>query len=487
MKLVFKSGKDMLIADTLSRAYLPARGPAVDFVEEIAALTTVEAETVANLYLVTSSHTLEFLTKAAEADSEYQMLIKQLHNGWPDNTNDLHPSLRQYTTFSDELSVVRGFIYKGDRLLVPTSARSAMLDRIHNSHIGVQGCIRRGCESIFWPGMTTEIRRRAESCNICRQYTDNQQKEPLRSHTTPTRPWQKVGVDIFHFDQYDYLLTVDYLSGFFEIDRLPSKAVSDIIYRLKQHFARYGLPDTVMSDNSPFNCTEFRLFARSYEFTHVTSSPRYPQSNGKVENAIRTVKRLMLKAKEDNSDPFLALLDWRNTPSEQLDNSPAQILLGRRVRTLLPMKSTLLDTMLSQSASEALQHAKLRQARYYNRQARERPTFSQGQTVRFKFSDDDDGWRKGVISAVLPNRSYNIKAEDGSQYRRTSRHIRQTAELPLIVDDDPMGSLMHDLEIHSPSSQDVTGQNDVSRSVTADLPTPMVKTSRYGRVIRKPA
>src|SRR5258706_6685624 len=106
------------------------------------------------------------------------------------------------------------------------------------------------------------------------------QKEPLMSHTALSRPWEKVGVDIFTFSNLDYLLTVDYLSGFFEVDRLPLKRVCNIVYCLKAHFARHGLPIELFSDNSPFNSAEFRLFAQKYDFKHSTSSPHYSQSNG---------------------------------------------------------------------------------------------------------------------------------------------------------------------------------------------------------------
>ena len=123
----------------------------------------------------------------------------------------------------------------------------------------------------------------------------------------PNRPWQKVGVDIFTFHDYNYLLTVDYLSSYFEIDRLPSKRVCDIVYCLKQHFSRHGIPEVVFSDNNPFNSREFKVFAANYEFRHDTSSPRYPQSNGKTESTVKTAKRLMTKALEDKRDPFLAL------------------------------------------------------------------------------------------------------------------------------------------------------------------------------------
>jgi len=199
--------------------------------------------------------------------------------------------------------------------------------------------------------MTTDIKRAAERCEICARHQEETQKEPLLPHQPPQRPWEKVGVDIFTFEDMDYLITVDYLSGFFEVDRLPTKSLKDIIYRLRQHFCRHGLPLEVCTDNSPFGAREFKLFAQRYDFQHVISSPRYPQSNGRVENAVKTAKRLMRKATEAGEDVFLALLDWRNTPAEQSGQSPAQVLFNRRTRTSLPTASQLLDTTTSSAAN----------------------------------------------------------------------------------------------------------------------------------------
>jgi hypothetical protein len=183
---------------------------------------------------------------------------------------------------------------------------------------------------VFYPGLTVDIKRLVGQCDVCQTYEKSAQKEPLLSHTPPSRPWEKVGVDIFTFSEHDYLITVDYLSGYFEVDRLPTKRVHDIIYVLKQQFARHGLPSELFSDNSPFMAAEFTRFAANYDFKHTTSSPRYPQSNGRVENSVKTAKQLMTKAVDSHQDPFLALLAWRNTPSEQLHQSPAQIMFGRR-------------------------------------------------------------------------------------------------------------------------------------------------------------
>ena len=79
-------------------------------------------------------------------------------------------------------------------------------------------------------------------------------------------------------------------------------------------FARYGVPNVLVTDNGPqFSSAEFLAFARMWDFQHVTSSPRYPQSNGKAESAVKSVKWLFTKCQEARQSEYQALLDWRNT------------------------------------------------------------------------------------------------------------------------------------------------------------------------------
>ena len=89
----------------------------------------------------------------------------------------------------------------------------------------MNGCIRRAQESVYYPGITAAIKDLVSKCDICSRYQTETQKEPLLPHTAPSRPWEKVGVDIFMHRGQDYLISVCYLSGYFEIDRLPSKRV----------------------------------------------------------------------------------------------------------------------------------------------------------------------------------------------------------------------------------------------------------------------
>lgn len=430
--LKYRPGSQLLIADTLSRAPLDERSP-TDFRAEIAALA--DAEQQQTLRMVASKATIDLIKRAAATDDQYQLLRRQIAVGWPDSPTELPPPLREFTTFADELAESDGLVFKGQRVVVPVDARAEILNRVHSSHIGVNGCIRRAKESVFYPGLTADIKKAVERCSVCAAYQASTQKEPLMSHETPVRPWEKVGVDICTIRQQDYLITVDYLSGYIEVDRLPSKRIGDVIYCLKVQFARHGLPLEVVSDNSPFNAADFRRFAEKYDFKHTTSSPRYAQANGRAETAVKTIKRLFEKATEDGQDPHLALLAWRNTPAEQLGPSPAQIMFGRRTRTNLPSTNDLLSSAYDEKAHDALLAAKRRQAAYYDRGARPRQPLAVGDTVRTRWDPKDD-WEKAQITKVLPHRSYQLRFEDGTTRRRTSKHVRFSAEPPLVIRDE---------------------------------------------------
>ena len=79
-------------------------------------------------------------------------------------------------------------------------------------------------------------------------------------------------------------------------------------------FSRFGVPDTLVTDNGPcFASSEFAKFADQRNFYYVTSSLRYPQSNGKAENAVRTIERLFTKCRAIGISEFQALQDWRVT------------------------------------------------------------------------------------------------------------------------------------------------------------------------------
>ena len=441
--LKYKPGAQVIFADTLSRAY-PKEGAyseSQQFSETVAAVNDlstfeIELQRDESLQLIIASESLKNeLVRTAQSDPVVAGLKTFLRNGWPDERSKLPDELREFYTFRDELVMENGILFKGTRIYVPAESRDNVTERIHSSHIGLQGCLRRAREAVFWPGMVKDITKLVTSCSVCAKVQSEQSKEPLMPHELPDRPWQRVGCDLFEFNNYSYMITVDYYSNFFEVDRLSDKKAPEIIRHLKAHFARWGCPELLCTDNGPpFNSSEFRRFSTLYEFEHRTSSPRYPQSNGKSENAVRTVKRLMQKALEAHSDPYLALLDLRNTPSESFGESPAQRLLGRRVRTRFPIDSKLLDVPGAKKNKRCLKKAKEKQAKYFNRRAHEKPTIPVHQTVRAKINQET-GWVKAEVIEQLPYRSYRVETESGRQFRRNRKDLRFSNESPIIKND----------------------------------------------------
>ena len=107
--------------------------------------------------------------------------------------------------------------------------------------------------------------------------------------------------------------------------------------------ARHGIPGDIGSDNMPFGSRKFKDFAYEWGIKTTTSSPTYAQSNGQAERCVQTLKGLFKKADEDCRDPYLALLEYRNTPVTGLQYTTSQMLMGRLLRSKLPTKQTLLQ------------------------------------------------------------------------------------------------------------------------------------------------
>ena len=134
-----------------------------------------------------------------------------------------------------------------------------------------------------------------QQCAECaRNSTPN--KEPLMISQLPEYPWQVVGTDLFEIDGTHYVLTVDYFSRYPEVIQLTSSMSAAVIRALKSVFSRHRIPETVQSDNGLQYSSQEAWFASSYEFKHVTSSPRFLQSNGQVERIVQTVKRLLKRS-----------------------------------------------------------------------------------------------------------------------------------------------------------------------------------------------
>ena len=148
--------------------------------------------------------------------------------------------------------------------------------------------------SIWWPGLSTEINDFVKRCGHCQERRSTQRKEPLKSTPLPQYPWQNIGCDICEVKGSTYIVMVDYYSRYIEIAYIRTPTTHSVILKMKDVFARWGVPETVVSDNGPqFASREFSAFATSAQFIHQTSSPHYPVSNGEAERVVQTATNRM--------------------------------------------------------------------------------------------------------------------------------------------------------------------------------------------------
>ena len=130
---------------------------------------------------------------------------------------------------------------------------------------------------------------------------------------------------------------------------------------MKSAFARHGIPDEVVADNMPLSSKECSRFAQEWGFKISTSSPHYPQSNGMSERTIQTIKNLLRKADDAGNDPNIALLEYRNAPITGMQESPAQLLMSRMLKSKLPRTTALLRPKVQEKVREKLEQRAAKQ------------------------------------------------------------------------------------------------------------------------------
>lgn len=480
-------GKTLTVADTLSRQPLPVMQ---NEVSELTCDVSALEDAVHSAWPVSPSK-LERIKHETSADYELQVVKSLVLRGWPDHVSSVPVQAKAYHQWGNSLSVSKGLVLYGERIVIPHSMRHDILNRLHDGHQGITKCKERARMSVWWPGLEREIQDLVTKCPDCLQVRPTQRKEPLMTTQLPARPWQRIAADICEYKKQNYLIVIDYFSRYLEIAHLPDMTSQTTCARLKNIFARWGCPDELYTDNGgQFASKDFRNFSESYDFTHITSSPHYPQSNGEAERAVQTAKRILRQA-----DPFLALMSYRATPLQATGASPAQLMLGRQIKTTVPT----LDTVLSpkwpdfQAVRQADARAKEGYRRAYNRRhgARELPPLNPGASVALKL-DNESGWTTtGTVQSNHPApRSYLIQTGRGV-LRRNRRHLRPTfdsarqhgeEETVQVSEQQPGEAENTQASVH-PTARDSPQKETVSAEPAGHASTRM--TSR-GRVIRPP-
>ena len=434
-----------------------------------------------SLNLNASEVRLERVRIATQADVILSQLKHQIFQGWPETRRGVTEALYPYWTFREELSVEDGLIFKAQRLVIPTSQRSAFLTDLHLGHFGEEKTLLRARESVYWPGITEDIRQFIKGCNSCQATQPSQQKEPMISHNVPSRPWKKVGMDLFEHKSHHYLLVADYFSKFPFVSKLNNLTSNHVISLLKTIFSEQGIPSEVYTDQgTQFTSSDFKNFAKLYRFGITHSSPRYPQSNGFIESMVKIVKRTISKAEESGIDPHLALLRYRTTPIKPGIPSPAEMMTQRKFKELLPVKQQLLSN-LSSAREKMIQHKQF-QTELYNHTAKPLPDLAEQQPVRVQLDPKRSSWQPATIMSTPTDKSpraYEIQTESGAKYTHNRRFIRP-AELKCT--NQPPDQLTKLCDLSKSSNETTTCDVPPSSKETPTIPS----VERPKRNIRPP-
>ena len=430
----WKKGKEHSIPDALSRAPIADPKPS-DLIAEADTSNTVHATVrLAAVDLASSCDSLpdpylDALRLAAKDDIAYQDLLQTIQAGFPSTSDKCHPNVRPFWNVRDCLSLDNGIALLGTRLIIPKSKRSDVLQRLHDSHQGIERTKRRARQTVYWPGINSDITNVVQACSRCQLFMPSQAQEPLTNEAAAVRPFEDVSSDLFSYSGHTYLIYADRYSGWpcLHAWKKYTPTAKQVCNVIRKWFMTYGCPQRMRSDNGPqYKAKSFADFLADWNVIHVTSSPEYPQSNGHAEAAVKAMKNLVKKLEINgdlNNDKFArALLEFRNTPRDH-GQSPAQLLFGNPLRTCVPVHSSALgvetprDSTMNPMLSSQVEER-------YNTRSRSLTTLKIGTQVYIQNAHSKLWNKSGIIVSCGNLKNYKIKLNNGTIYWRNRKFLR---------------------------------------------------------------
>jgi len=160
----------------------------------------------------------------------------------------------------------------------------------------------------------------------------------------------------------------------------------------------------------------------------VTSSPRHTKSNGKAESTVKVAKRIFKKAYRNNKDPWMALLDQFNMPTQVVNSSSVQRLMPQRTCTLLPISTNLLYPRVEEGVKEKLKAKRQKAKSYYDRGSKSLPELEIAQEVRVA-GQQNKIWEAGTCVEKLSDSSYLVEVNGGTVHRNREA-LRPKYDMP---------------------------------------------------------
>ena len=197
-EIEFRNTKAHANVDSLSRLPLPAQ-------ENGECMSEVSMFNVAQINAVSVSVTE--LCKATRSDPVSSKVYQYLQRGWPMQINSM---LGPYWTCQTELSIEEGYIMWGARVVIPKKLQSAVLEMLHEGHVGMVRVKRIARSYAWWPGVDKDIEELVKTCNSCQQVQKSPESAPLHPWIWPSKPWVRIHLDFAGlFEGKMFLIAVD--------------------------------------------------------------------------------------------------------------------------------------------------------------------------------------------------------------------------------------------------------------------------------------
>ena len=243
-------GKDLLIADALSRAHTTnhTRSQSEEEIETIGLVIQDQSVT---------RHLNEIAEETAK-DKVLQSVIHHISENWSISKRRLPTDVLSFWSCKDQLSFNDDILYRGDRIVVPVTLRKSLTEKLHQAHMGVESTLRRARTSLWWPGMNSQLKQFISTCQVCQSFQRNNLIESLVSHSIPDRPWSKIVADPFEFKGEHFLVLADYYSDWIEFDKMRDQTATETIALILKQFSQWGLPNEIVTDcGKNFDSKEF--------------------------------------------------------------------------------------------------------------------------------------------------------------------------------------------------------------------------------------
>ena len=198
--------------------------------------------------------------------------------------------MQHFRQLRDQLAVCNGYLVLGQRAVVPTSLRHAILEQLHLGHFGMQRMKQLARTAVYWPNNDEDIEATCRQCIPCGAHQNKPVKPPNHPWMLPEKPWSRLHIDYaINFLGSNWLV----LTNSYSKDPCihPTQAVSakSTIELLEQEFAQLRYPHTLVTDNgTTFLSEEFQAWCSDKGIAHLSGAPYHPATNGAAERLVQT-------------------------------------------------------------------------------------------------------------------------------------------------------------------------------------------------------